>query len=76
MIRFENVTYRYGDGEGGISNVNLRVEKGELLAVIGPSGSGKSTLLKLLAGFMEPQSWRHAIAIWGLFFSPMLCSRI
>tara|TARA_E500000305_G_scaffold1065_1_gene1053 strand:+ start:1030 stop:2073 length:1044 start_codon:yes stop_codon:yes gene_type:complete len=56
MIRFENVTYRYGDGEGGISNVNLRVEKGELLAVIGPSGSGKSTLLKLLAGFMEPQS--------------------
>ncbi|WP_430470691.1 ABC transporter ATP-binding protein [Thalassospira lucentensis] len=56
MIRFENVTYRYCDGEGGISNVNLRVEKGELLAVIGPSGSGKSTLLKLLAGFMEPQS--------------------
>ncbi|MEQ9345874.1 MAG: ABC transporter ATP-binding protein [Thalassospira sp.] len=60
-IRFENVTYRYADGKGGLTNISFDVKTGELLAVIGPSGSGKSTLLKLLAGFMDPQDGRIEI---------------
>ncbi|HBN52449.1 MAG TPA: ABC transporter ATP-binding protein, partial [Thalassospira sp.] len=61
-IRFENVTYRYADGKGGLTDINFDVKTGELLAVIGPSGSGKSTLLKLLAGFMDPQQGRIEIS--------------
>ncbi len=39
-----------------LSNVNLTIEEGDILGVIGKSGSGKSTLLNLLAGFIEPSS--------------------
>lgn len=61
-IRFENVSYRYADGKGGLTDISFDVKTGELLAVIGPSGSGKSTLLKLLAGFMDPQRGHIEIA--------------
>ncbi|MCC9623873.1 ABC transporter ATP-binding protein [Thalassospira sp. MA62] len=61
-IRFENVSYHYADGKGGVTDINFDVKTGELLAVIGPSGSGKSTLLKLLAGFMDLQEGRIEIA--------------
>lgn len=43
-------------GRAVIENVNLRVRRGEFLAVLGPSGSGKSTLLKVVAGFERQSS--------------------
>lgn len=55
-IIFENINFTYPNSSNGISDVNLRIEDGEFLAVIGPSGSGKSTLLKLLSGFAKPTS--------------------
>lgn len=55
-IQFENVNFRYGQSQNGLSDINLTIEDGEFLAVIGPSGSGKSTLLKMLSGFNQPQS--------------------
>ena len=39
-----------------LNNVNLTIEEGDILGVIGKSGSGKSTLLNLLAGFIEPST--------------------
>lgn len=55
-IHFENVNFRYGQSQNGLSDINLTIEDGEFLAVIGPSGSGKSTLLTMLSGFNQPQS--------------------
>ena len=46
----DNVSYRYPGTPHGLSNINIDIRTGELVAVIGPSGSGKSTLLKLVSG--------------------------
>lgn len=60
MIECKNVVYKYSTGEEGIEKLaidglNLDVNKGEFLVVLGHNGSGKSTLSKLLVGLMEPQ---------------------
>ena len=49
IIRIENVTKSFGNLKA-LSNVNNRVDKGEVVVIIGPSGSGKSTLLRTLNG--------------------------
>lgn len=51
--------YAADDGEGavpGVSDISLRVGRGEIVAITGPSGSGKSTLLFLLAGLDSPDA--------------------
>ncbi len=53
LIELEKVTCRYGR-EAVLVNVDLRVEAGDFIGVVGPSGSGKSTLLKAVAGTVDP----------------------
>mgnify|MGYP000944875639 CR=1 FL=1 len=50
MLEIKNVTRVFGSGETGFKNLDLTVEKGEVVGILGTSGSGKSTLLRVLSG--------------------------
>lgn len=62
VLRVEGVTKRFGD-KVVLDGLNLGVEAGENLAVLGRSGTGKSVLLKILTGLLVPDAGR--VAIWG-----------
>jgi ATP-binding cassette subfamily B protein len=55
-ISFRDVTFRYDGGESVLSGINIDINPGETVAIVGPSGSGKSTLCHLLPRFYEPVS--------------------
>lgn len=55
MIRLVNVCKRFGD-KYALRDINMTIEDGETIAIIGGSGSGKSTLLRLLIGLIKPTS--------------------
>ncbi len=53
-IRYENLTFRYPTGPDIFTNFNLKIQAGEVVALVGQSGSGKSTLANLLPRFYDP----------------------
>ncbi|ERI91973.1 ABC transporter, ATP-binding protein [Clostridiales bacterium oral taxon 876 str. F0540] len=55
-IEFKNVCFSYKNGEKVLENFNLKVKKGETVALVGETGSGKSTIVNLICRFYEPNS--------------------
>lgn len=65
IIKTENLSYVYGEGtpfrKVAIDNINLEIEEGELVGIIGHTGSGKSTLIQHFNGLLKPTSGKVII---------------
>ncbi|WP_428356860.1 ABC transporter ATP-binding protein [Methyloprofundus sp.] len=62
MIQLENITRTFqvgGQQIHALNNINLRIDKGEYVSIMGPSGSGKSTLLNVIALLDQPSSGKY-----------------
>lgn len=53
-IDFDEVRFRYGDGEEALAGISLTIPAGQTVAFVGETGAGKSTLVKLVARFYDP----------------------
>ncbi len=62
MIDINNVSYSYENKVSALKNINLHIEEGEAVALIGVNGSGKSTLMKLINGLITPDSGSYLFA--------------
>ncbi len=56
IIKIENINFKYRGKIPAIQDLNLDIEKNEVIGLIGPNGAGKSTLAKIIAGFIKPNS--------------------
>ena len=56
-LQLENVSYTYPNSDHqSLENINLTIEKGDFIGLIGPSGAGKTTLVDVMLGFLKPSS--------------------
>ncbi|APE77369.1 amino acid ABC transporter ATP-binding protein [Leuconostoc mesenteroides subsp. jonggajibkimchii] len=65
MIEFKNVEKYYGKFHA-LKNINLKIDEGETVVLIGPSGSGKSTLIRAINGLEEIQEGKLLVNGFGL----------
>ena len=74
MIEFKNVTKRYPEGKVALDNLNLKIENGEFVFIMGDSGAGKTTLTKLL--LREEKVTEGELYVDGINIGKMPRSRV
>lgn len=75
MIHFEQVTRTYGN-QIAVDQLDLRVEKGELVALLGHNGAGKTTTIKMLVGLLRPSAGHVRVGMYTVSESPRETSRL
>ncbi len=60
-VEFERVSFGYAPGQNVVEDIDLQVEAGQVVAIVGPTGAGKTTLVNLLSRFYETGSGRILI---------------
>jgi ABC-type multidrug transport system fused ATPase/permease subunit len=60
-VRFEHLNFKYPNGHPALTDVNLELKVGELVAIVGPTGAGKTTLAYMIPGFYRPDQGRVLI---------------
>jgi ATP-binding cassette subfamily B multidrug efflux pump len=61
-VRFDNVTFSYKEGHPVLKNINLEIEAGQRVAIVGATGAGKTTLVKLLARYYDVQEGKVEVS--------------
>ncbi len=64
-IEFKDVSFSYVDGEDVLKDVNVHINPGEVVAVVGPTGAGKTTLVSLMSRFYDVEKGRGTISVDG-----------
>jgi ABC-2 type transport system ATP-binding protein len=60
MIKIENISKKFGK-KVALSDINLSLNQGEVIALIGENGAGKSTLMRIMCGFLSPQHGKVSV---------------
>src|SRR5205823_12058147 len=74
VIRAEQLTKRYG-ANLAVDHIDLEVEAGEIVGILGPNGSGKTTTILMLLGLTEPTSGRAIVAGFDPLRDPLEVKR-
>src|SRR5438552_5169765 len=74
VIRAEQLTKRYG-ANLAVDHVDLEIEAGEIVGILGPNGSGKTTTILMLLGLTEPTSGRAIVAGFDPLRDPLEVKR-
>lgn len=61
LVRFDNVSFRYGKSKQILRNINLEAKPGETVALLGATGSGKSTIIRLIPRFYDATSGKISV---------------
>ncbi|PJZ76891.1 ABC transporter ATP-binding protein [Leptospira neocaledonica] len=56
IVSIQNLSKSYSNGFQALKNINLDIEKGEIIALLGPNGAGKTTLISVICGIVNPSS--------------------
>ncbi|HKC14969.1 MAG TPA: ATP-binding cassette domain-containing protein [Patescibacteria group bacterium] len=70
MIKFQNVSKKFGTGTEALSDLNFSVEKDEFVFLVGPTGSGKTTIFRLIIGEFSPTGGSIVINDWDILKLP------
>ena len=75
MIKITNLTKKFDDFVA-VDNLNMNVNKGEVLGFLGPNGAGKSTTMKMITGFIKPSSGKIEVNNMDVEENPIECKRL